>query len=170
MKLLFEYASHLDCTSNLSFDLSLARGLDYYTGVIFEATTEASIAPAAQQSGGAPAYVSEKTKDPDADRSEDDTLGVGSICGGGRYDELVGMFAANKRGRIPCVGFSVGVERIFSILKSRQGSDIARGSETEVFVMAFGSGFVAERLAICKDLWSAGLRVHITRLVFKLTI
>jgi histidyl-tRNA synthetase len=41
---------------------------------------------------------------------------VGSIAGGGRYDQLVGMFA-NKQ--IPSVGASIGIERILSILEDR---------------------------------------------------
>lgn len=83
----------------MSFDLSLARGLDYYTGVIYEAVL-------VQQES------TEKKK------KSDDTVGVGSIAGGGRYDDLVGMFSA-KHTKIPCVGFSIGVERIFSILKHK---------------------------------------------------
>ena len=43
---------------------------------------------------------------------------VGSIAAGGRYDNLVGMFDAKGR-QIPCVGFSVGVERVFSIMEAR---------------------------------------------------
>jgi len=43
---------------------------------------------------------------------------VGSISGGGRYDDLVGMFDAKNR-KVPCVGFSVGVERIFTILEDK---------------------------------------------------
>ena len=42
---------------------------------------------------------------------------VGSIAGGGRYDDLVGMF--NPSQQVPCVGFSIGIERIFSILKAK---------------------------------------------------
>lgn len=79
----------------VTFDLSLARGLNYYTGVIYEATMV------------------------DDSASGCDTSGVGSIAGGGRYDNLVGMFAQNKNSQIPCVGFSIGVERIFSILKQK---------------------------------------------------
>jgi histidyl-tRNA synthetase len=41
--------------------------------------------------------------------------GVGSIAAGGRYDNLVGIFGAS----IPAVGFSVGIERIFSMMESR---------------------------------------------------
>jgi histidyl-tRNA synthetase len=43
---------------------------------------------------------------------------VGSIAGGGRYDNLVGMFDGKGK-QMPCVGFSVGIERVFSILEER---------------------------------------------------
>lgn len=45
-----------------------------------------------------------------------DTNRVGSIAGGGRYDDLVGMFSSKK---IPAVGVSIGIERIFSILEEK---------------------------------------------------
>ncbi|KAF2984831.1 hypothetical protein EK904_014648, partial [Melospiza melodia maxima] len=95
MKLLFEYLTLFGITGKISFDLSLARGLDYYTGVIFEAVL-------LQQDH-------EHLEEP---------LSVGSVAGGGRYDGLVGMFDAKGR-KVPCVGVSIGIERIFSILEQR---------------------------------------------------
>jgi len=85
MNTLFEYMDILEITNNFQFDLSLARGLDYYTGLIYEAVLT------------------------DSDR-------VGSIAGGGRYDDLLGMFS-NKT--IPAVGVSIGIERIFNILEEK---------------------------------------------------
>ena len=43
---------------------------------------------------------------------------VGSVAGGGRYDNLVGMFAPKGRS-VPCVGVSIGIERLFSIMEKR---------------------------------------------------
>ena len=68
---------------NFVFDMSLARGLDYYTGPIFEIE------------------VSEK---------------IGSIAGGGRYDELIGIFSGRN---LPATGISLGIERIVEILKPK---------------------------------------------------
>lgn len=48
----------------------------------------------------------------------EEPLSVGSVAGGGRYDGLVGMFDAKGR-KVPCVGVSIGIERIFSILEQR---------------------------------------------------
>lgn len=63
----------------VSFDLSLARGLDYYTGVIYEAVLQG-----------------EKVA-PQAASNKEEPVGVGSVAGGGRYDDLVGMFDAKKK-------------------------------------------------------------------------
>lgn len=71
------------CYDEIELDLSLARGLDYYTGVIYEAV-----------------LTSESQ--------------VGSIASGGRYDELIGMFSKK---RIPSVGISIGIERLFVIIE-----------------------------------------------------
>jgi len=104
-----------------------------------------------------------KDDDPDADRSNDDSIGVGSIAAGGRYDELVGMFANSSKGRIPCVGISFGVDRIFSITKARMMEEV-RGNEVDVYVMAFGgkgfNGLVKERMSVCKTLWDANIKVR----------
>lgn len=67
----------------LSIDPSLARGLNYYTGIIFEAK-----AP--------------------------ETVKIGSIGGGGRYDDLTGLFGVTG---IPGVGISFGVDRIYDVLE-----------------------------------------------------
>jgi histidyl-tRNA synthetase len=68
---------------NLSIDLTLARGLNYYTGIIFEAK--------------APAQIN-----------------MGSIGGGGRYDDLTGLFGVPN---IPGVGISFGIDRIYDVME-----------------------------------------------------
>lgn len=188
----------------MSFDLSLARGLDYYTGLIYEAVVEGSappsqLAPAAaapapalaSSSPSAPAPPAKKSKkqkaaaaadaEPEVDES---TIGVGSIAAGGRYDELVGMFASAAsaegstsknvaKSSIPCVGVSVGVERVFSILLAREKEKAAakegggggkggagRKNATEVYVMSVGEGLLLERMQIAKELWAAGIKVR----------
>jgi histidyl-tRNA synthetase len=113
---------------NYKFDPSLARGLDYYTGMILEAVlTEPGQA-------------------------------VGSIAGGGRYDSLVGMFSSQA---IPCVGASVGIDRIFSILYDRT-KDTVRQSPTFVLVAAAGADLLEERMQLCAELWHAGFAAELT--------
>lgn len=131
LQLLFRYCDIFKLTDNLRFDLSLARGLDYYTGVIYEATLL------------------------------DDTAGVGSVAGGGRYDDLVGMFDGKGK-TVPCVGLSLGVERIFSVLEAKLADrDLKiRAAEVQVFVASAQKNLHEERMKILVELWEAGLKAE----------
>uniref|UniRef100_A0A8C3WHS3 histidine--tRNA ligase n=1 Tax=Catagonus wagneri TaxID=51154 RepID=A0A8C3WHS3_9CETA len=139
LKLLFDYLTLFGIAEKVSFDLSLARGLDYYTGVIYEAVLLQTPAQA-----------------------EEETLNVGSVAAGGRYDGLVGMF--DPRGhKVPCVGLSIGVERIFSIVEQRMktfGQKI-RTIETQVFVATPQKNFLRERLKLIAELWDAGIKAEL---------
>ncbi|OAA67510.1 histidyl-tRNA synthetase [Cordyceps fumosorosea ARSEF 2679] len=167
LSLLFEYLESFDILDRVSFDLGLARGLDYYTGLIYEVVTEGS-APeatpgAASAAATTPAPRRKGKSGDDDDRSNDPTVGVGSVAAGGRYDNLVGMFSGKSQ--IPCVGISFGVDRIFSITKARMAADKSaapvRNNEVDVYVMAFGGkGFVNERLAVCAKLWEGGIKTR----------
>ncbi|KAM0748219.1 histidyl-tRNA synthetase [Meredithblackwellia eburnea MCA 4105] len=161
MVLLFKYLDIYGVTHRISFDLSLARGLDYYTGIIYEAVTEGSAPPIPAST--TPAVPPKKAKKaPAEDEVDESTVGVGSIAAGGRYDELVGMFSSNGS-KIPCVGISFGVERLFSLLLKQaqeRGEEVSRGKATEVYVMSVGDGLLEERMAICKTLWDAGLKAE----------
>ncbi|KAK5071777.1 Cytoplasmic and mitochondrial histidine tRNA synthetase [Lithohypha guttulata] len=167
---LMSYLEAWKTLDQISFDLSLARGLDYYTGIIYEVITEGS-RPTNLPLNGTKKSDEEKkdTKkakniaDEDEDRSNDPTIGVGSIAAGGRYDNLVSRFS--EKSEIPCVGVSFGVDRIFSITKSRlsQGQKFTyvTSTSTDVFVMAFGGkdfdGALKERYAVIKTLGEAGI-------------
>lgn len=152
MATLFAYLKVMRVLPRIKFDLSLARGLDYYTGIIYEAVTPLSSGKVLQTN------ENKKQIDADADRSDDDSVGVGSIAAGGRYDNLVGMFTGKKTG-VPCVGISIGVERVFSLLKARQ--TVTRNNETEVFVMAIGkTGLLEDRMGVCTELWDAGIKTE----------
>jgi histidyl-tRNA synthetase len=76
---------------------------------------------------------------PDQDR-------VGSIAAGGRYDGLVGVFGSEN---IPSVGFSVGIERIFTIFEEKNKSKPPRKTSTEVLVASIDKGQLKERMKIC---------------------
>lgn len=160
MRILAQYTQAFGIDPYISFDLSLARGLDYYTGLIYEVVT-ADLAPPANA-----LELKEKAKkDKKKKKDDDDALeyvGVGSIAAGGRYDNLVGMFSNGKL--IPCVGISFGVERLFSIIKARIAKQIDQvsASHTQVYVMAFGggegwTGFLPERMAVVNQLWKGGI-------------
>src|SRR5689334_11440997 len=146
--------------AQISFDLSLARGLDYYTGVIYEAVLEASGPPKTADGK----IVRRKTQK-GSDELDESTVGLGSIAAGGRYDDLVGMFSGtNKKGKpnlqIPCVGISIGVERVFSILREKSEIKV-KANECEVHVVSVFDGLLEERMRICKELWDAGIKVSL---------
>lgn len=117
--------------SRVSFDLSLARGLDYYTGVILEAVLV--------KQGGRE---------------------VGSIAGGGRYDDLVGMFSRGTQ--IPCVGASVGIERIFAIIEESMKNQTVKACPTVVFVAAAGGDLLEERCQLVSELWANDIPAEMT--------
>ena len=159
---MIEYLEAFKIDQFISFDMSLARGLDYYTGVIYEAVTEQSAPP----TDAAEKKLKSKKKNNNDDASE--YVGVGSIAAGGRYDNLVGMFlGTNSKGKkapsIPCVGVSFGIERLFSLIKQRQAHlDKIRPTSTQVYIMAFGggdgwTGFLPERMQVAGMLWDAGI-------------
>ena len=78
----FDYLGALNLNNSVEFDPKLARGLDYYTGTIFEVKAN--------------------------------ELEIGSICGGGRYDDLTGVFGLKD---VSGVGISFGAERIYDVLE-----------------------------------------------------
>ncbi|KAL9123486.1 MAG: hypothetical protein Q9217_007078 [Psora testacea] len=166
MELLFEYFEAFGILDRVEFNLSLARGLDYYTGVIFEVVTEGSAPSTTMGQKLQRQAKKEKANEFDEDRSNDPSIGVGSVAAGGRYDELVGIFSG--KAQIPCVGISFGVDRIFSITKARMEADkkasAVRSTEVDVFVMAFGgkgfTGLLKERMQVAKTLWDAGVKAE----------
>lgn len=89
---------------------------------------------------------------------------MGSIAGGGRYDNLVGMFDTKDR-KVPCVGISIGIERIFSIMEAKllANSKKVRTTETQVFVASAQKKLVEERLKLCRELWEADIKVRLFR-------
>lgn len=128
--LLFDYLEALGALDYVALDLSLARGLDYYTGAIYEAVLR------------------------------DSSFGVGSIAAGGRYDNLVGIFAERS---IPAVGVSIGVERVMSVIEHRAKKENVRKCATEVYVAVIPEGaekkmFTVERFRLCRELWAAGIK------------
>ena len=95
---------------------------------------------------------------PSTDKKEE-PQSVGSVAGGGRYDNLVGMFDAKGR-KVPCVGLSMGVERLFAIVESRANqSGKLRTTETQVYIASAQKGLQDERMKLCSMLWDADIKV-----------
>jgi histidyl-tRNA synthetase len=111
---IFGYLELMGSLNHVTLDLSLARGLDYYTGAVFEAITL------------------------------DKSIGVGSIAGGGRYDNLVGTFTEGNQ--IPAVGFCIGIERVMAILTQKRSAQ----PEPEVLVTTIYQ--TADQIPECLEL------------------
>lgn len=96
-----------------------------------------------------------------ANSPTEENSSVGSIAGGGRYDNLVGMF--DPRGKcVPCVGVSIGVERIFSVLEAKYASEGVklRTNNVSVYVASTHKGLYEKRLRIVADLWKVGIKTE----------
>lgn len=143
LKLLLQYCQLYGISDKVSFDLSLARGLDYYTGIIYEAIL--------------------KLEKHNPAAKGDESIGVGSVAGGGRYDDLVGMFDPKGK-RVPCVGVSIGVERLFSIMEGKVQAEKRkiRTTDTEVYVISAQKNLVEERMKICQELWSDDIKTEMS--------
>ena len=121
--------------SRAVFEPSIVRGLEYYTGAVFEAEL---IAPA-----GAPAGAPETGR-------------FGSIGGGGRYDGLVARFTGQPT---PATGFSFGVSRLAAALAaSGAEGEIARGP---VVILALDQRLMGDYFALAAELRAAGLAAEV---------
>lgn len=111
---------------NLELDLTLARGLNYYTGAIVEV----------------------KAKD----------VQIGSICGGGRYDNLTGIFG--KSG-LSGVGISFGADRIYDCLEQLNLYPEELKSQTDVLFVNFGENESLFAQKIAKQLRNGGFKTEV---------
>jgi histidyl-tRNA synthetase len=80
-----------------------------------------------------------------------------SVAVGGRYDNLVRMLYPILD-NVPCVGVSIDVERVFSVLNSRLETSV-RTMKLEVFVASAEKNLVEDRMRLCKELWDANIKV-----------
>ena len=116
------------------FDPTIVRGLEYYTGAVFEAE-----------------LLLETTDD------KGRAVRFGSIGGGGRYDDLVARFTGE---RLPATGFSFGVSRLASALRAagRGGEDAVRGP---VVVIVFSEADMQHYLDAVSELRNAGIAAEL---------
>jgi histidyl-tRNA synthetase len=115
------------------FDPSIVRGLEYYTGAVFEAD------------------ISLRTV---GERGE--SVRFGSIGGGGRYDDLVARFTGQ---RTPATGFSFGVSRLAAALATAE-TEVAR-QRGPVVILALDQGLMGDYFAIAQELRAAGLPAEV---------
>ncbi|GMT26052.1 hypothetical protein PFISCL1PPCAC_17349, partial [Pristionchus fissidentatus] len=143
IKLLLTYCADFGVSNAVRVEPSLARGLDYYTGAIYEAVIPNGLEGVTDESGL--------------------PVGVGSVAGGGRYDNLVGMFAANKKKSVPCCGISFGIERLFAIMEAKNAAEqtAIRTTSTQVFVASAQKNLLSLRMRQMAQLWSWGFAAEL---------
>lgn len=110
----------------IGLDLGIARGLDYYTGIIFETFLG-------------------------------DLPGIGSVCSGGRYDDLAGLYT---RQALPGVGASLGVDRLLAALEELKALG-APGPVAPVLVAQFEPGRLGACLGLARRLHAHGLGAEV---------
>lgn len=126
LKQIFALCKGTSAGPHLALDRSLARGLSYYTGPIFEIRV------------------------PDL---------AGSMGGGGRYDNLIGMFCGEN---IPASGISLGLERILVVMTERQMfPEAVVSTPADVMVVQWFANRADLYLAFATELRQAGLRVEL---------
>jgi histidyl-tRNA synthetase len=114
------------------FDTGVVRGLDYYTGAVFEAQLTFPI------------------------QNEDgEEVVFGSVAGGGRYDDLVARFTGQQ---VPATGVSIGVSRLMSALAARGA--LAAAKTPLIVVTVFDKTDAASSFAMVQELRAAGLRAE----------
>jgi histidyl-tRNA synthetase len=114
------------------FDTGVVRGLDYYTGAVFEAQLTFPV------------------------KNEDgDEVVFGSVAGGGRYDDLVARFTGQS---VPATGVSIGVSRLMSALASRGA--LAAAKSPLVVVTVFDKSEAAASFMLVQELRAAGIRAE----------
>ncbi|MEH2131350.1 MAG: histidine--tRNA ligase [Nostoc sp.] len=117
---------HLGVAENrFCIDLSIARGLDYYTGTVYETTLLGHEA-------------------------------LGSICSGGRYEELVGVFLGEK---MPGVGISIGLTRLISRLLKAGILNTLAATPAQVMVVNMQEDLMPTYLKVSQHLRQAGINV-----------
>jgi histidyl-tRNA synthetase len=118
--------AHTPAAGRIHVDLSLARGLSYYTGAIFEIAV------------------------PDL---------AGSLGGGGRYDELIGMFLGQQ---VPACGISLGLERILVVMAERaMFPESLTATAADAMVTIWNADSAADAIRLAGELRAAGLRVDV---------
>ena len=119
---------------SVRFDPTIVRGLEYYTGAVFEA---------------------ELLLDTVDDKGR--AVRFGSIGGGGRYDDLVARFTGE---RTPATGFSFGVSRLAAALKAA-GREEAGENRGPVVIIAFDQARMADYFAVAGELRAGGIAAEV---------
>lgn len=127
IKTVFEYLQRTPLHHKLTFDLTLARGLSYYTGCIFEVVLNTQAVTNVQ---------------------------MGSLGGGGRYDNLTGIFGLSG---VSGVGISFGAERIYDVLEAMDGFPPSTSSSLQLLICPLDQEGLGEAFYIAYTLREKGI-------------
>jgi len=128
IKTVIEQAQNLGMPAeNVKIDLSITRGLDYYTGTVYETFF-------------------------------DDYPQFGSVCSGGRYDNLSSVFTDKK---FPGVGISIGLTRLFDQLRANNLLSIKAVSPILALIVTQGAEFQDQAIKLAGELRRAGIRLDV---------
>lgn len=127
------FASEQILSQFVEVDITLARGLNYYTGCIFEVKTH--------------------------------EVAMGSIGGGGRYDDLTGMFGLKD---LTGVGVSFGADRIYDVLEELNLYPASNSTHTKVLIVNFDKSLESFTLPLLASLRSAGIAAELYPVATKL--
>ena len=126
LRTIFSYLEILKLQHAVALDLSLARGLNYYTGAIFEVKA--------------------------------DEVAIGSICGGGRYDDLTGVFGLKD---VSGVGISFGADRIYDVINTLERFPEKAMANTKLLFLNLGRQEAMKALEYLKEVRAAGISAEI---------
>ncbi len=123
---LFEYLDNRDMKASVELDLTLARGLNYYTGAIIEVLST--------------------------------DVEIGSVCGGGRYDDLTGIFGLED---VSGVGVSFGADRIYDVLHQLGLFPKKVITGTRILFINFGMAEEKYILSVLPEFRDAGIETEV---------
>src|SRR3954471_11280495 len=126
LQFIYDFINTKSAINNVQFDFTLARGLNYYTGIIYEV----------------------KAKD----------VQIGSIGGGGRYDDLTGLFGVPN---LPGVGISFGVDRVYDVMEELNLFPENVHTGTQVLFFNLGEKESRAAYGLMQQLRAAGIKCEI---------
>jgi len=123
---IFKTLKEVGVIDSFSLNPSITRGLDYYTGIVFETFFQ-------------------------------DHIDFGSVCSGGRYDNLTSLYSKNI---VPGVGASFGLDRIISLMEDKNITAVKK-SNTDLLIFNIDAGFYPEYIKIAEFLRNKKINVEV---------
>lgn len=123
---IFTYLKDSGNIHNFAFNPAITRGLDYYTGIVFES------------------FIT-------------DRMNFGSVCSGGRYDNLTGLYSKNP---VPGVGASFGLDRLLALLEDKEAIEMKK-TVSDVVVFNLNTELTPKYYSLSDKLRNAGIKSEV---------